>query len=97
MGGMKIDLNALANMVADKAKVKPSNGPRYGSKPAAPWRSEVEVAELREKKLCLRCKKPGHQARFCRTYGPPRPAQMNNSESLIHFVDDETVSGSGKD
>ncbi|KAI0994649.1 hypothetical protein K3495_g13532 [Podosphaera aphanis] len=84
MSGMKFDLQALTTMVA---KINLGNGEKrgpggFGQKPAAPWRTEAEVRDLREKKLCLRCKKPGHQARFCRTFGPPKqPAQINSVET----------------
>ncbi|KAI1000743.1 hypothetical protein K3495_g7455 [Podosphaera aphanis] len=86
MSGMKFDLQALATMVA---KINLGNGEKrgpggIGQKLAAPWRTEVEVRDLQEKKLCLRCKKPGHQARFRRTFGPPKqPAQINSVETSI--------------
>ncbi|KAI0991029.1 hypothetical protein K3495_g17158, partial [Podosphaera aphanis] len=85
MGGMNIDIQSLAALVAklniDEKKNGSSDG-RPRSKPAAPWRTEKEVAELREKGLCLRCKKKGHFSRTCRIFGPPkRPEQFNYMNS----------------
>ena len=82
MGGMKIDLNELAVLITS-LNTKP-NGKRNGSKtpepkPPAPWRSEKECSNLREKDVCLRCEKPGHISQFCRKFGPPkRPTEINN-------------------
>ncbi|RKF65464.1 hypothetical protein GcM3_121022, partial [Golovinomyces cichoracearum] len=70
MGGMKIDLNALAAMVS-KINTNSVINSVKGLKPAASWLTEAEVVELREKILCLRCKKSGHQSRFCQLNGPP--------------------------
>ncbi len=94
---MKFDLNALATLVV-KANASSAGKPGKGPKIAAPWRTVSEVAELREKKLSLRCKKPGHQSRFCQLYGPPRrPTQVNNLQNAFSAIMDDSASDSGKD
>ncbi|KAI0991444.1 hypothetical protein K3495_g16743, partial [Podosphaera aphanis] len=78
MGGMKIDIHSLAALVA-KMNLDEKNGRTDGRpklKPAAPWRTEKEVSELREKGLCLRCKKKGHFSRTCRIFGPPKRPEL---------------------
>ncbi|KAI0991806.1 hypothetical protein K3495_g16381 [Podosphaera aphanis] len=67
------------------------NGSRKtGHKPSAPWRTEAELNDLRERKVCLRCERPGHHYRFCRLFGPPtRPANINN----INGNGSDSVSG----
>ncbi|KAI0990796.1 hypothetical protein K3495_g17391 [Podosphaera aphanis] len=101
MGNMKIDLKQLTEVIAVlNASGKNSNNGsarRTGPKPSAPWRTEEEILDLREKGVCLRCEKPGHVSRFCRKYGPPkRPAHINNVQDLSNFLE-ESTSSSGKD
>ena len=83
MGGMKIDLHSLATLVA-KVNIDSkggSNSRDLKPKPPAAWLTETEVNELIKKKLCLRCKKGGHVARYCNRFGPAkRPMEANNVE-----------------
>ena len=76
MGGMKVDLKSLAQMVAtlniNDQNIQNKGEKRTGPKPPAPWRTETEIADLRNRKLCLRCEKPGHFYRFCKVFGPPK-------------------------
>lgn len=66
MGGMKIDLHSLATLVAQIKVEKDQTKSSANSKPSAPWLTEKEVDELCAKNLCLRCKRAGHMARFCK-------------------------------
>ena len=99
MSGMKIDLHSLATLVArinvdNKAQKKTGESK---SKPPAPWLTEKEIAELMEKRPCLRCKRSGHVARYCQTYGPPkRPTELHNIQDLL-WDKEESKSNSGKE
>lgn len=98
MGGMKIDLHSLATLLAQiNVQKEQSKKGGFPSKPPAPWLTEQEVAELRKKNLCLRCKKSGHISRFCNKFGPPkRSPQISNLQNVCNFNDD-LDSSLGKD
>ncbi|KHJ30111.1 hypothetical protein EV44_g4328 [Erysiphe necator] len=95
MGGMKIDLHSLATLVAQIKVEKDQTKSSANSKPSAPWLTEKEVAELRAKNLCLRCKRAGHMARFCKKFGAPkRPPRMNiMEETRVYNCDASSESG----
>ena len=82
MGGMKLDLRSLANMIAnmnlnDQSAAKSIGKPKQ--KPPAPWRTEKELEYFRQNKLCSRCKKPGHFYRYCKEFGPAKkPTHIGN-------------------
>ena len=98
MSGMKIDLQSLATLVAEINVQGKRNGKGSAkSKPPAPWLTENEVAEIRKKGLCLRCKRSGHLAKFCNIFGPPKkPAHLNNFQNQISLEDDLKL-GLGKE
>ncbi|KAI1005388.1 hypothetical protein K3495_g2829 [Podosphaera aphanis] len=97
MGGMKFDLNALATLVA-KANASSAGKPGKGPKIAAPWRTVSEVAELREKKLCLRCKKTWVSVAILPGLWPSSsPTQVNNLQNTFSAIMDDSASDSEKD
>lgn len=59
--GLIAGLNDLSNKGLHK-----ENGSNDGltEKPRALWRSEEEFYNLIKKRLCLRCKKPGHKSPY---------------------------------
>lgn len=99
MGGMNIDINALANIVAALTTKNNAKGKNSSwQKTPAPWRTEEEVANLRKRNLCLRCEKPGHISRFCKSFGPPKkPTQIFEIQNLNSLNGDEYEAESGKD
>lgn len=61
-------------------------------KPRAPWRSKKEFHMLMHKRLCIRCKRPGHIARYCRFYRPPLyPAHEEECENRSE-IENEKIS-----
>ncbi|KAI6247691.1 hypothetical protein HI914_04253 [Erysiphe necator] len=101
MQGMKLELQRLANAI-NKISVESSASKKksYEKKPSAPWRTESEVAILREKRVCLRCLKPGHPARYCQKFGPavkPDQSQVDSILDLASFVQDNQGVQAGKE
>lgn len=72
VGGMKLDSNSLATLIARIGDRGSETNNEGGQRPKilAPWRTEKGVADLCERNLCLRCKNSSHIARYCRTFGP---------------------------
>lgn len=90
MWGMKIDLQSLATIVA-KLNVQGKEKVKGGatSKHSAQWLTEDEATEIRRKGLCLRCKRGGHLARFCNTFGlPKKPAHLINLQNQVSLGSD---------
>lgn len=99
MGGMKIDLKQLTEVIAVLNAHNNNRGSGNNSKKKpAPWRTEEEMISLRERKLCLRCEKPGHISRYCKKLGPPIPPKnVNNLQDSLISPEEYLKYGSGKE
>ena len=101
MQGMRLELQNLTAMI-NKISVDGNGAKRKSQerKPAAPWRTEAEVAMLRDKRVCLRCLKPGHFARYCEKFGPairPDQNQMDSILDLASFVQENQGAEAGEE